>query len=59
MAGIAPSALRVFPKGQMPMRPTRLLQVIPADANGHFNAGETVVKMMHQECMDKLYPQYY
>jgi len=52
-------AVRVFPEGQMPMRPSKLLQVTPKDAEGHFNAKEAVRKMMHQTCVEELYPQYY
>jgi len=41
------------------MRPTRLLQVTPEDAGGHFNVKEAVRKMMHQKRVEEPYPQYY
>ena len=55
----AARALKMLPVGQMPVRPTRLLQVTPEDAEGHFNVRATVRKIMHQKWVDELYLQYY
>jgi len=43
----------------MPRRPTRLAQVTPRDAEGHFRAKERVRKDMHQAWIDGGFPSYY